>query len=456
MQHVMADRERCSVNLLTSKKTGVKQHIRSSQTNMSRQSEVKFDEVAVYFSEDEWQYLDKGQKELYKDVMMENYQNFCSLGYLIEKPVIISDIETGGKMCVGRCQDYNVKDYIEEKHFTCQQGNVVKDISDTDHKGKLLSNFNLFEEESLKATRIYNLRKPKDTPDYNENHFKPNTDDDDDVKFLEDNDISNSELKYTSNQKLPKKRRQRIRNPTISHDSEDINEEHEEKKPLACTECGKIYVKKAFLVKHQKKHKGSPLHECSECGKCFSQSFHLVRHKRCHAVEKPFPCNECDKCFSDSSTLLKHQRIHSGTKPFECAECGKCFTISTYLIVHQRTHTGEKPYKCTECGKSFSQSSSLIIHQRIHTGEKPYACTVCRKSFNHHSHLITHRRIHTGERPFACNYCDRKFNHSSHLVSHRRTHTGEKPYGCTECERAYAQRQQLVRHLKGHAEEEAD
>uniref|UniRef100_A0A8C5MXL8 KRAB domain-containing protein n=1 Tax=Leptobrachium leishanense TaxID=445787 RepID=A0A8C5MXL8_9ANUR len=41
---------------------------------------VTFEEVAVYFSEDEWRLLGVKEKALYREVMMENYQAVCSLG----------------------------------------------------------------------------------------------------------------------------------------------------------------------------------------------------------------------------------------------------------------------------------------------------------------------------------------------------------------------------------------
>ncbi|XP_026580754.1 zinc finger protein 300-like [Pseudonaja textilis] len=43
--------------------------------------DVCLEEVTVYFSEEEWAQLDADQKELYREVMVENSNNFFSLGF---------------------------------------------------------------------------------------------------------------------------------------------------------------------------------------------------------------------------------------------------------------------------------------------------------------------------------------------------------------------------------------
>ncbi|KAL4694066.1 hypothetical protein H8959_013331 [Pygathrix nigripes] len=59
------------------------------------QNLMTFEDVAVEFTQWEWGQLNPAQKDVYREVMLENFRNLAFLGLLVSKPYVICQLEEG-------------------------------------------------------------------------------------------------------------------------------------------------------------------------------------------------------------------------------------------------------------------------------------------------------------------------------------------------------------------------
>ncbi|XP_043942369.1 zinc finger protein 436-like [Protopterus annectens] len=420
----------------------------------------RFEDVVVSFSEEEWKMLNKEDKELYKEVLLQNYETLVSVGYKILPETLLLLLKTDYELPKGDIQGKNDTEQTDNPENNFQSIRSI-DWSMNCSQQPLLGTPRLHHQKEklqqcVQSESNYKKVHLTSVPQLQTGHY---------YNKISECDSETPHLRHTTEdlkqcaQLMKESNKPQLTlvsqlstefNYNKSYECDTSQTSHTEKKLHKCAECGKGFPSLSRLKMHHSIHTGCKPYKCTECSKGFPSLSKLKMHHSIHTGYKPYKCLECSKCFSCPGNLQKHLTIHTGYKPYKCTECSKCFTQKGYLKYHQNSHTGNKPYKCAECSKGFAFLSNLRQHQILHTGERPYKCTECSKCFPRLSNLQKHHVVHTKEKPYKCAECGKCFTQKGHLRYHQMTHTGNAPYKCTVCNKCFIQKAQLKEHQSSH------